>query len=98
MANLPSGAIITPQRSRGYQVGTAALTITASTTGSVTITFPTPFAALPVFVPSIVSGAGGLIRATLFTTSLTVSQAVVRVDLNASTTASCAIHWAAFEQ
>lgn len=99
MANLQSGMKITPARSRGFQAGTASWSTSASvTSGTVTIIFPTAFAAPPSFVAQVVSGAGAAVRATVLVLSVTATQAQLRVDLNAAATMSGVVHWIAAEQ
>jgi hypothetical protein len=78
------------------QYGTTAISISASTQGSVTITFPRTFASTPVVVAIIVSTAGGALGLWCQANVVSATQVTLRLSAAASTTiAGVPVHWIA---
>lgn len=79
------------------QSGITAWSISASTFVSITITFPTAFAATPSFVATIRNAASAAIGSTALVTAISSTSATVRISLAASATTSGDLHWIAVD-
>jgi hypothetical protein len=77
------------------QMGTAIVVISAATNGSVSVTFPQPFASTPFLACTIVSASGTAAGATTLVTARSATGFTVRVDLRSSGTVSPGVDWVA---
>ena len=77
------------------RAGTVNVVITASSAGSATITFSPAFAATPVIVATVASGAGATTAAVVRVTASSASGATLTVTLGGTNTITVPVNWVA---
>ncbi|MFD2763925.1 hypothetical protein [Micromonospora eburnea] len=73
------------------------MSFVGASSATAAIVFPAPFAAQPVIVTQVVTGAGAAVKSTVLVSVLSAAGATVRVDLTAAQTMTLNVHWVAVE-